>query len=662
MSIHSAIEDMGCEGDDGALVVSEYWPSESTEKNRQLNRLHASSVSEPKKVSWWEQTNWFRVQERRQLEQQFEAQQIALGRPMSSLHSPINTVDESKQTHPAAYTVTHPLHDDNDAAVEYGGIGEDGAQLGDRYMGKAHRGIGSNIGQGKMTNDIVPSLTEQQRVANAPGGAEVFCRFNSTPRTPVTTMPPVAIPAVALSQTSVAVAKAAVQPSIQLSTTAATPTVNIPSLMARSDSHMQRPASAAVTKPASTKVRLASIAGYDKKVKRELHELVVLPLFHPHLFSSLGVKAARGIVLAGCSGSGKTELVKSLVHELGHRVYFQHVDAAHLLTELSTDLAAHKAADPRNMESTLGIQNSGTGLGAPQECGSDVLSKLFATCRKNAPALLFIDELDVVASAPRQGEVPLHAKIRALLKLNLDRLSEWKGAPVIVIGATNHPESIDIALQRTGRFDRTIHLHKPDEGNRFAILQTAAQTMRMDPTTREKDLRAVASKTDGFVGSDLANLCTEAGLVCIRQFLYQHQDAQSAGTGMDQHGDDISMQYDDSEDGVTPVPSPSSLAADAASLDSIRITLNHFLTALQTIRPAASMTFGTEALTPIRWSDVGGTNEIKDSLLETIEAPLLHPKVYEKFGLAPSSGVLLYGPPGCGESSLPHRYAFTANF
>jgi len=269
-----------------------------------------------------------------------------------------------------------------------------------------------------------------------------------------------------------------------------------------------------------------------------------------------------------------------------------------------------------------------------------VLSRLFAVCRKNAPALLFIDELDVIASERKNGEQPLLAKIRALLKVNMDRLSE-SATPVVVIGASNCPDKIDKALLRTGRFDRAIQLNKPDRAGRLEILRHCTRQMRLDPASREALLRELSENTEGFVGSDLANLCTETGLVCIREFLH----AQAA---LREEQDDEENMEEDDEDGVTPVPLQ---ATDPAALAALLITRSHFLSALEVVRPSSSRSFGTESLQPVRWDEVGGTVEVKTTLLETIEQPLRFPHLWSKFGLAPSSGCLLYGPPGCGTSA-----------
>ena len=629
MSIH-AILDAGVEADDAPLVVSEYWPT-ATNDNGHASNPHLSTPNVQASPSWWEQTNWFRVQERRA----FEAQQRAQGMEVSS--SPINSPG-SDTAHPASLAVSHPLHDDKDAPVEYGGISEDGSQLGERYMGRAQQGIGAALSRGAP-------LTEQQRVALAPGGAEVFCRFNTSSST--------SAPSVQLARTEIAVAASV--PSGATSSPSS-------SLLARNEPTPKAGGAAKTStaggKQSSTRLRLASIQGYSGEVKSKLHELVVLPLFHPSLFSSVGVRASRGVILGGASGAGKSNLVKALVHELGHRVYFQHVDGAHLLTELQADLAAQKAADPRNLESTLGIHNSGTGLGAPQECGTDVLSKLFQACRKNAPALLFIDELDVVASERKQGEQPLLAKVRALLKLNMDRLSE-SALPVVVIGATGRPESLDPALLRTGRFDRMIQLNKPDVAGRLEILRHCTRPMRMDAASLNADLTYLASQTEGFVGADLANLCTEAGLVCIREFLHE----QALARGSSEDGEQEEQMEDESnaasEQGVTPVPLGA--AGSEADLARLVITRAHFREALKTIKPSSSRSFGELSLQPAQWHDIGGTKEIKQTLLETIEHPLRFPDLFAKFGIAPSSGCLMFGPPGCGKTLMARAIASRAN-
>jgi hypothetical protein len=314
-TMSAPIVDMGIEADDAPLCVSEYWPSTEADNNSGQATTSQSSAQQQQQqatprggASWWEGTNWFRVQERRQMEEQYAAQQAARGLPVTAM--PLPAPGPAVAPHPASYAVSHPLHDDPAAAVEYGGIGEDGSQLGERYSGKSMRGIGSNLGQGsvRVTPAAAPSptasstpLTEQQRLAFAPGGAEVFCRFNtssSSARAAAAAAAPVV-----LAPTSVATATPAPLPS-----TGVRP-VPMPSLMERAISTGSSSARVVtappVVKQPSTRLRLACIQGYSAAVKRQLHELVVLPLFHPTLFSRIGVRSSRGVILAGASGSGQ---------------------------------------------------------------------------------------------------------------------------------------------------------------------------------------------------------------------------------------------------------------------------------------------------------------------------------------------------------------------
>jgi hypothetical protein len=349
MSMH-AIEDAGTESDTATLVVSEYWPTAAADNGRASEpRLGVPNSGGQAGPSWWEKSNWFRVQEPRDQAARRDEAQRAMGMKTVTVTATLPVGQPSIVTKP----YSHPLHDDDDAPVPYGGLDEDGAQLGTRYTGKANKGIGATA-----VNAVRNSTAE--RLAAAPGGAEVFCRFNSTPSSTQT---------VAYTQATSAAATASVVPPVVVAPVGASSPA--PSLLSRGGSGSTTLSSPAVkTKVAARpRVKLQSLQGYDAAVKKQVHELVVLPLLHPQIFSALGVKPSRGVLLSGASGGGKTSLVRTLVEELGASCYFQHADAAHLLTELQADLASQKASNPKNLETSIGVQNSGGGLGAPKEEG-----------------------------------------------------------------------------------------------------------------------------------------------------------------------------------------------------------------------------------------------------------------------------------------------------
>jgi len=192
---------------------------------------------------------------------------------------------------------------------------------------------------------------------------------------------------------------------------------------------------------------------------------------------------------------------------------------------------------------------------------------------------------------------------------------------IVVIGATNRPNSIDPALRRFGRFDREIDISIPDATGRLEILRIHTKNMKLDD---DVDLESIASETHGYVGSDLAQLCTEAALQCIRE----------------------KMDVIDMEDETI----------DAEVLNSMAVTMDHFRTALGTSNPSALRETVVEIPT-VTWADIGGLEEVKRELKETVQYPVEYPEKYQKFGMSPSKGVLFYGPPGCGKTLLAKAIA-----
>jgi len=196
-----------------------------------------------------------------------------------------------------------------------------------------------------------------------------------------------------------------------------------------------------------------------------------------------------------------------------------------------------------------------------------------------------------------------------------------KRSNVIVIAATNRPNSIDGALRRFGRFDREIDIGIPDDIGRLEILQIHTKNMKIDD---DVDLETIAKDTHGFVGSDLAQLCTEAAMQCIRE----------------------KMELIDLEDETI----------DAEVLNLMSVTADHFRYAQQTISPSSLKETVVE-IPNVSWDDIGGLVAVKKELQEMVQFPIEFPEKYEKFGQSPSKGVLFYGPPGCGKTLLAKAIA-----
>merc|ERR1719473_976683 len=247
------------------------------------------------------------------------------------------------------------------------------------------------------------------------------------------------------------------------------------------------------------------------------------------------------------------------------------------------------------------------------------LRKAFEEAEKNAPAIIFIDEIDSIAPKRDKTNGEVERRIVSQLLTLMDGLKAR--ASVVVIGATNRPNTIDAALRRFGRFDRELDIGVPDENGRLEIFRIHTRNMKLDD---DVDPEEVARETHGFVGADMAALCTEAAMQCIRD----------------------KMHLIDIEDETI----------DAEILDSMAVNKEHFAYAVGVANPS-SLRETTVEVPNITWADIGGLQSVKRELRELVQYPVEHPDKFEKFGMSPSKGVLFYGPPGCGKTLLAKAVA-----
>merc|ERR1712037_901733 len=254
------------------------------------------------------------------------------------------------------------------------------------------------------------------------------------------------------------------------------------------------------------------------------------------------------------------------------------------------------------------------------------LRKAFEEAEKNSPAIIFIDELDSIAPKREKTHGEVERRIVSQLLTLMDGLKQR--SHVIVMAATNRPNSIDPALRRFGRFDREVDIGIPDAVGRMEILRIHTKNMKLHD---DLDLEQVAAETHGHVGADLAALCSEAALQQIRE----------------------KMDLIDLEDETI----------DAEVLDSLAVTMADFRYAMGKSTPSAIRECVVEVPT-VTWDDIGGLEGVKRELQELVQYPVEHPEKFEKFGMQPSRGVLFYGPPGCGKTLLAKAVASecSANF
>lgn len=324
-----------------------------------------------------------------------------------------------------------------------------------------------------------------------------------------------------------------------------------------------------------------------EEVKQKIREIVELPLKHPELFERLGIEPPKGILLYGPPGTGKTLLAKALANEIG--AYFISINGPEIMSKFYGE-------------------------------SEERLRKIFEDAQANAPAIIFIDEIDSIA--PKREEVvgEVEKRVVAQLLALMDGLKE-RGR-VIVIGATNRPEALDPALRRPGRFDREIEIPPPDKRARREILAVHTRNM---PLSEDVDLDKIAEMTHGYTGADIAALVKEAAMSALRRFI------QIENVDLNQ-----------------PIP--------AEKLEKLRVTMEDFLIAMKSIQPSLMREVIVE-IPEVKWSDIGGLEDVKQELRESIEWPMRYPHVFEKMGIEPPKGILLFGPPGTGKTLLAKAVA-----
>ncbi len=328
------------------------------------------------------------------------------------------------------------------------------------------------------------------------------------------------------------------------------------------------------------------IGGLDEELKK-VREMVELPLKHPELFERLGIEAPKGVLLHGPPGTGKTLLAKAVANE---------TDAHFILINGPEIMSKYYGQSEEN------------------------LRKKFEEAEKNSPAIIFIDEIDAIASKREESRGEVERRVVAQLLALMDGL---KGREkVIVIAATNIPHSLDPALRRPGRFDREIEIGVPSKEGRLNILKIHTRNM---PLAQDVNLKKLAEITHGFVGADLASLAKEAAMIVLRKVL-----------------PDINLEEEEE------------IPEDV--LKKLRIRMADFREALKVVRPSAMREVLVE-VPNVTWEDIGGLSDVKQELIEAVEWPLKHREAFAKMGVKPPKGVLLYGPPGTGKTLLAKAVA-----
>jgi len=324
------------------------------------------------------------------------------------------------------------------------------------------------------------------------------------------------------------------------------------------------------------------------QVTPKIREMIEVPLRHPEIFERLGVEPPKGVLLHGPPGTGKTLIAKAVANESG-----------------------------ANFISLAGPEIFSKWYGQTEQN----LRKVFADAEKNAPSIIFIDEIDAIA--PKREHVTGEVERRTVSQL-LTLMDGLKlRGKVIVIAATNRVNALDPAIRRTGRFDRELEIPVPDKQGRKEILQIHTRHM---PLEKGINLDKLAEITYGYVGADLAGLAKEAAMHALRRVIPEVSALKEG----------------------EPLPKE--------VLEKLKVTKEDFDYALRMVQPSAMREVLVE-IPRVKWEDVGGLEEVKQSLKEAVEWPLKDSKSFKKMGIRPPRGILLYGPPGCGKTYIVQALA-----
>lgn len=332
------------------------------------------------------------------------------------------------------------------------------------------------------------------------------------------------------------------------------------------------------------RVTYEEIGGLRVQINR-MREIVELPLKHPEVFNRLNIEPHSGILLYGPPGCGKTLIAKVLASE--SEANFYSINGPEIMNKYYGETEAR-------------------------------LRDIFKEAKDNAPSVIFIDEIDAIAPKREEAYGDVEKRVVAQLLALMDGLTDRGN--VIVLGATNRPESVDPALRRPGRFDREIEISVPNQEGRLEILQIHTRGMPLE----DVDLKTLAAELHGYTGADIKSLCREGAMKALRNYLPE----------IESETEKISSEV----------------------LQSMKIRLQDFYEAMHEIVPTAMREFYVES-PKVWWKDVGGLDDAKRTLNDNLITAIKEPTKFQKMGIKPPKGALLYGPPGCGKTLLARALA-----
>ncbi|OGO93634.1 MAG: AAA family ATPase [Clostridiales bacterium GWF2_38_85] len=337
------------------------------------------------------------------------------------------------------------------------------------------------------------------------------------------------------------------------------------------------------------RVSYEDIGGFDKQVLR-IREMIELPLKFPELFNQLGIEAPKGLLLYGPPGTGKTLIARAVANET--KAYFIHINGPEIINKFYGESEAK-------------------------------LREIFEIAKKNAPSIIFLDEIDAISPKRENVNGDVEKRVVAQLLALMDGINDR--GQVIIIGATNIPNAIDPALRRPGRFDREIEIGIPDKNARYKILLIHTRDMPLDDTV---DLNKLAEFTHGYVGADLQSLCREAAMSAFRKI------------------------------SIVPDLAPSIISESIIS--NLKVTMDDFYSSLNEIEPSAIREIFVE-IPNTSFDDIGGLNYIKKKITENIIWPDKYRELYNFYGCRVPKGILFYGAPGTGKTLVAKAIASFKN-
>ena len=336
---------------------------------------------------------------------------------------------------------------------------------------------------------------------------------------------------------------------------------------------------------AARTISYEDIGGLGREITR-IREIIELPLRYPQIFERLGIDAPKGVLLYGPPGCGKTLIARAVAHETEAK--FISVNGPEIIHKFYGESEAH-------------------------------LRKIFEDATRQAPSIIFIDEIDAIAPRREQVVGDVEKRVVATLLSLMDGMNQRQNT--IVLAATNIPNALDPALRRPGRFDREISIPIPDRNGRRAILEIHTHGM---PLAADLNLDQLAAVTHGFVGADLEALCREAAMICLRRLMPDIDFASSQ------------IPYE--------------------ALMQLEVRMHDFTEALRDVEASAIREVFVE-IADVRWDQVGGLKQAKKQLMEAVQWPLKYPELFAEAAVKPPKGILLTGPPGCGKTLLAKALA-----